>query len=119
MAKIVDLSVLQQEPLIFKIPNGDEFTIAGEISTSFVMKMNKMYQDMNQENMDNEDKIKMMKQIIIEILKLDKENGKKVNMAYIDKNLDDMRYIDIIINNMMEHITEIQNDENLNSPKSK
>lgn len=118
MAKIIDLSVIQQEPLIFKVPNGDEFIVPGEVSTGFVMKMNKMYEDMHKEDIDDMDKLKMMKQIVIEILKLDKNNEITVNMKYIDENLDDIRYLQAIIEAMSKHITEIQSDENLNSPKS-
>lgn len=122
MAKIIDLGVIQQEPLVFQMPpksEVDKFTIPGEVSTSFVMKLNKMYQDMNKEDMDDVDKLKIMKQIVIEILKQDKDNADKVNVKFIDKNLDDVRYLQAIIEGMTGHMSEIQSDENLNSPQSK
>lgn len=119
MAKIIDLSVIQQEPLIFKIPNGDEFTIPGEVSTNFVTKIFKLYNDMNKQNIDDMQMIKIMKEIVVEILKLDKENREKVNIKYIDEHLDDVRYLKLIVESMMKHITEIQQNENLNSPQSK
>lgn len=119
MAKIVDLSVLAQEPLQIKMPHCDDvFTIPGEVSTNFVFNLYKMYEDMNNKDIDEIEKIKIVKKIVIEILKLDKENAKKINMKYIDDNLDSITYLNTIIQAMMEHITEIQEDENLNSPKS-
>ncbi len=69
MAKIVDLSVIQQEPLIFKMPPDceteiKEFTVPGEISTQFVFKLYKLYEDMNsRKDIDDLERLEIMKQM--------------------------------------------------------
>ncbi len=122
MAKIIDLGTMIKEPLIFKMPHcEDEFTIPGEVSTQFVFRMSKMNEDLidPEKTPDDLAKIKTLQRMVIEILKLDKANADKVNMKYINENLDSMTYLRIITEAMTEHIMQINEDENLSSPQSK
>ena len=116
MAKIIDLSVLIQEPLVFTLPNKEEFTIPGEVNTDFVLKIYKQQADL--QNADGfEEQLNGLQNIVLSILQLDK--SKNINLKYIQENLCDIRFLKIIMEEMMKHINQIQNDENLNSPKSK
>ncbi|MGF7057185.1 hypothetical protein [Brassicibacter mesophilus] len=115
MANIIDLSVLVQEPLIFKMPKcEDVFEIPGEISTEFTIKMFKYSQDMEKLK-DEIEALDKLKQMVLDILSLDE--SKEIDMTYIDKNLKDLRYLKLIVSKMMEHIREISQDPNFNSPK--
>lgn len=109
MAKIIDLSVLQQEELIFKLPNGEEFTIPGEVNTDFVLKMYKQQEELQKAD-GFEAQLKGLQSIVVTILQLDK--SKTINLKYIQENLTDIRYLRVIMEKMMEHINEIQNDPN-------
>lgn len=116
MAKIIDLSVMVQEPLIFTLPNKEEFTIPGEVNTDFVLKIYKLQQDLGKA-LEFEEQLKGLQEIALLILQQDK--SKNINLKYVKDNLSDIRYLKIIMEKMMEHINEIQSNENLNSPKSK
>lgn len=117
MAKIIDLSILIQEPLQFKLPNGDEFTIPGEVNTDFVMRIYKLQGEL-QKATDFEEQLKGLQDIVLTILKLDLSK-KDINLKYVKDNLTDIRYLKIIMEEMMKHINTIQEDENLDSPESK
>ena len=109
MAKIIDLSVLIQEPLQFKIPNGDEFTIPGEVNTDFVLRIYKQQQDL-QNVKSFEEQLKGLQEIVLLILQQDK--SKDIDLKYVQDNLSDIRYLKIIMEEMMKHINEIQKDPN-------
>ncbi|MCK9443153.1 MAG: hypothetical protein M0Q14_01265 [Tissierellaceae bacterium] len=111
MAKIIDLSVLQQEELIFKMPPGsdDEFTIPGEVNTDFVLKIYKQQEELQKAD-GFEAQLKGLQSIVLTILQLDK--SKTINLKYIQENLTDIRYLRVIMEAMMKHINEIQNDPN-------
>lgn len=115
MAKIIDLSVLVQEPLIFKMPKCDDvFEIPGEISTDFTIKMFKYSQDMR--SMENDiEALDKLKEMVLDILSLDE--SKKIDIEYINENLKDIRYLKLIVSKMMEHIRNIAEDPNSNSLK--
>ncbi|MSU01410.1 hypothetical protein [Tissierella pigra] len=110
MAKIVDLSVLVQEPLIFTLPNKEEFRIPGEVNTDFVLKMYKQQEELQKAD-GFEAQLKGLQSIVLTILQLDK--SKNINLKYIQENLCDIRFLRVIMEEMMKHINEIQNDENL------
>lgn len=115
MSNIIDLSVLIQEPIIFKMPkNGDVFEIPGEIDTGFTIKMFKYSKDM-QNVTDDLQAVDKLKQMVLDILKLDE--SKEVGMEYIDKNLKDIRYLKLIVEKTMDHIRNISQDPNLESLK--
>ena len=116
MSKIIDLNVLVKDPLIFKDVQGDTYTIPGEISTRFVIKLSKYAQDIGR--LKNEEKaLEKMQQIVIDILSLDK--SKNIDIALINERFDDIRILKLIIQSMMEHVREIAADPNSNSPESK
>ncbi len=109
MSKIVDLSVLIKEPLIFKDIRGDEYKIEGSISTEFVIKLTKYAEDIRK--LRNEaDALGKMKELVIDILNMDKT--KKVDMDLINERFDDIRFLKIIIQEMMKHVQDIANDPN-------
>ena len=109
MAKIIDLSVLIQEPLVFTLPNKDEFTIPGEVNTQFVLEIYKK-QEQLQAMEGFEEKLKGLQEIVLSILNLDK--SKNIDIKYIQDNLSDIRYLKIIMEEMMKHINEIQENPN-------
>lgn len=109
MAKIIDLSVLIQEPLVFTLPNKDEFTIPGEVNTDFVLKIYKLQQDL-QNVKGFEEQLKGLQKIVLLILQQDK--SKDIDLKYVQDNLSDIRYLKIIMEEMMKHINEIQSDPN-------
>lgn len=109
MAKIIDLSVLVQEPLVFTLPNKEEFTIPGEVNTDFVLRIYKQQEELR--NVKGfEEQLKGLQRIVLTILQLDK--SKDIDFKYIQENLTDVRYLRIIMEEMMKHINEIQNDPN-------
>lgn len=109
MAKIIDLSVLVQEPLVFTLPNKEEFTIPGEVNTDFVLRIYKQQEELR--NVEGfEEQLKGLQSIVLTILQLDK--SKNIDLKYIQDNLTDVRYLRIIMEEMMKHINEIQNDPN-------
>jgi len=116
MSKIIDLSTLVKEPLIFKDTKGDTYTIPGEISTYFVIKLSKYAEDIKALK-DNEKAFEKMQQIVTDILNLDK--SKNITLEFVKERFDDVRFLKIIIQSMMEHVKEIASDPNSNSPESK
>lgn len=117
MSKIIDLSVLHQEPLEIKIPNGDVFKIPGEISTKFTIRLMKYQQDV-QKLKNDEKAFELMQELVVDILNLDKSK-EDIDVEYIRENLDDVRYLKLIIEGMMKHMKEISEDPNYNSLESK
>lgn len=117
MAKIIDLRVLQPDPLTIEIPNGDVFTIPGTISLGFLIKLEKYQEDL--QNGKAVDKLRLMQNMLIEVFRLDKENQEKVDVKYIeDNNLDSTIFMEAIMEGVSNHIMNISKDENLKSPKS-
>lgn len=115
MAKIIDLSIFEQEPLIFKTKKGDKFEIPGELSTKFVIKLSKFKEKIDKVK-DEEESFELLQQTVVDILNLDK--SKNVDLAYVQDNFDDVRVLKHIFQCTMEHIQEIAQDPNLNSPES-
>lgn len=109
MAKIIDLSVLVQEPLIFTLTNKEEFTIPGEVNTDFVLKIYKQQEELGKAD-GFEAQLKGLQSIVLTILQLDK--SKNINLKYIQENLSDIRFLKVIMEEMMKHINEVQNDPN-------
>lgn len=109
MSKIIDLSILEKEPLIFKGTNGDVFTIPGNISTKFTIKLSHYHQEIGNIQGD-EQALNKMKAIVVDILNLDK--SKNIDITYVEENFDDVRILSLIISEMNKHIYEIANDPN-------
>ena len=115
MGKIIDLSILEKEPLIFKGLDGEKYTIPGNISTKFTIKLTH-YQQQMQKIKKDEEALEKIKELVVDILNLDK--SKNVDMEYLDKHFDDIRVLKLIIQKMIEHIQEITADPNSNSLES-
>lgn len=109
MAKIIDLSLLVQEALEFTLPNKETFTIPGEVNTDFVLKIYKQQEELQKAD-GFEAQLKGLQNIVKTILELDK--SKTINLKYVQDNLSDIRYLKIIMEEMMKHINEIQKDPN-------
>lgn len=110
MSNIVDLSLFEKETLPFKLPNGEIFTVPGEVSTKFVIKMSSYYKKLEGIE-DYEKALEMMQDIVKDILNLDKSR-EDIDIDYVKDNLDSVGYLKAIIDNMMKHIQEISNDPN-------
>ncbi|MBZ4664468.1 MAG: hypothetical protein JG776_2186 [Caloramator sp.] len=115
MSKIIDLSVLVKDPLIFKDTQGESYTIPGEISTQFVIKLSKYAADI-QKIKDEAVALEKMQQIVTDILSLDK--SKNITIDFVKERFDDIRFLKIIISEMMKHVKEIAEDPNSNSLES-
>ena len=118
MSNYIDLSLFTREDLVFGVPKEggeiEDFNIPGAISTGFVLKMSKYKQDMEKINSD-EIAIVKMKEIVRDILNLDKT--KDVDVEYIERYLDNVKLLGLIFEKTMEHIQDVAEDENLNSPQ--
>ena len=116
MSKIIDLSILVKDPLIFKDTKGDIYTIPGEISTKFVIKLSKYAQDIHVLK-DEEKAFEKMQEIVVDILSLDKT--KEITLDFVKERFDDIRFLKVIVQELMNHVKEVANDPNFNSPESK
>lgn len=114
--KIIDLGLLVKEPLIFKDVQGDLYTIPGNISTKLYIKLTKLCEDIKTIKGEEEGFTKLQ-EIVVEILSLDK--SKTIDVEFVKDRFDDLRYLQVIVNEMMKHISEITTDPNSNSPDSK
>jgi len=108
--KIIDLGLLVQEPLIFKDTTGELYTIPGEVSTKLYIKLTKLCEDIKKIT-DEEEGFTKLQEIVTEILSLDK--SKKIDIDYVKERFDDLRFLQVIVNEMMKHISEISNSPDL------
>lgn len=109
MSKIIDLSLLVREPLIFKDIKGEEYVIPGEIDLDFMLKLNAYQQKIKNVN-NEEDSINLGRQMMIDILSLDK--SKHITIDLIKERFNDIRHMRIIIEQTMLFINEIVKDPN-------
>lgn len=117
MSNFVDLSVLVREPLTIKgAPDGETYVIPGNIPTEFVLTLQKKYNDIHTKDYEIEDEVRILKELIVDILNLDRT--KKINIDYVNQYLDDVLILGKILQATMNHIKRIEEDENLSSPKS-
>ncbi|OCZ52191.1 hypothetical protein [Dehalobacter sp. TeCB1] len=113
MSKIIDLSVLVHEPLIFRDTTGEEYVIPGEVDLGFVIKLT-AYQEQVAKIKNETEAIKKAQELIVDILNLDQ--SKKITLDFVKERFNDIRYIKLIIESMMSFINEIVNDPNSDSP---
>ncbi len=120
MSNILDLSVIEPDPFIIKLKNGDEFVIPGSVSLSIVLEFENNHKKITEnKNKDNKRDYEFMKNSIMKILKLDKANADKITDEYLtDNNLDSINYMTAIIDGFVNHVTKIASDENLESPQN-
>lgn len=113
MNKIVDLSVLVRESLIFRDATGEEYTIPGEVDLNFVIKLNAYFEQV--EKIKNEAAaIIKAQELVVDILNLDKT--KNITLDFVKERFNDVRLIRAIIENMINFINEIASDPNSDSP---
>ncbi|MEA4926303.1 MAG: hypothetical protein VB084_13455 [Syntrophomonadaceae bacterium] len=110
MSKIIDLSLLHREPLIFRDIKGDEYVIPGNLDLDFVLKLTAYRQNVEKVKSE-EESINLGRQMMIDILSLDK--SKEITMNLIKERFNDIRYMKIIIEHTMRFIDEIVKDPNL------
>ncbi len=115
MSKIIDLSLLVREPLIFKDIKGEEYVIPGEIDLDFMLKLN-AYQQKIKKVEKEEDSITLGRQMMMDILSLDK--SKNITMDLVKERFNDVRHMKIIIEQTMLFINDIVKDPNFNSLES-
>ncbi|EHQ90167.1 hypothetical protein [Desulfosporosinus youngiae] len=109
MAKIIDLSVLVRDPLIFRDIKGEEYVIPGEVDLDFMLKIN-AYQERIKKVTKEEDSINLGRQMMIDILALDK--SKDITMDLIKERFNDIRHMKIIIEQTILFIRDIVKDPN-------
>lgn len=112
MSKIIDLSLLYREPLIFRDIKGDEYIIPGDLDLDFMLKLT-AYRQKVEKVKSEEESINLGKQLVIDILSLDK--SKDITMDLIKERFNDFRHMRVIIEQTMRFIDEIVKDPNLNT----
>lgn len=115
MSKIVDLSLLVREPLIFRDIKGEEYIIPGEIDLDFILKLT-AYQQKIKKIKKEDESIDLGRRMMIDILSLDK--SKNITMELIKERFNDIRHMKIIIEQTILFINEIAKDPNFNSLES-
>lgn len=115
MSKIIDLGVLVKEPLVFKRTDEEKYTIPGEISTQFVIRLSH-YSQQIKEIKDEAEALEKMQALCVDILNLDKT--KSVTLDYLKEHFDNIQMLKVIISETMKHVQGIANDPNSNSPGS-
>lgn len=115
MAKIIDLNVLQKEPLVFNGLDGKDYTIPGNISTNFAIKL-ASYQEQVENIKSEEEAYQKIKELVVDIFNLD--SSKNIDIAYLDEHFDDVRVLKLIVESMMNHVKEIAQDPNFKTPGS-
>ena len=117
MANIIDLRVYKKEPLTIESMTGETYTIDGNFSTDFYIYLMSAYEKSQAlKNKDYKASIALMKDIALEILKLDK--GKKPTMATIDEQFNDFRALMALVKGVMDYAGNEANDPLSESPKS-
>jgi len=114
---IIDLSVLKKEDLTVKSLKGTEFNIPGNFSTEFYLNLYDVYTRVNKvKATDYKASIKLLKEIALEIIKLD--TSKEVSMGTINEEFNDFGVLQMLLVETMKHANEITNDPNSKSPTS-
>lgn len=115
MANIIDLSVFKKEPLTIESMTGETYTIDGNFSTDFYIYLMSAY-DKSQalKEKDYKASVALMKEIALEIIKLDK--SKKPTMATIDEQFNDFRALMALVKGVMEYAGK-EADSPLSEPR--
>lgn len=127
-----DLNTFLRKPLVVKGLNnidkdgkeveGDKFTIPGQITVKFTMKLSEYVQKQDSiakgETQTTDDEvINDTKNMVLEILNLDKQH--KYTLKNVDENFDDLIVMQALIKAVINYVYEIDTDPNSNSPESK
>ena len=115
---IIDLSVFKKEDLVIKSLTGEAYRIPGNFSTEFYINLYDAYNKVQKlTKKDFSQAVKAMKDIALEIIKLDK--SKNPTIETIEEQFDDMTVLQLLIGEMMKYADEVTNDPNSQSPTSK
>lgn len=115
MTKFIDLNTMVGESLEIMGTDNQTYRIPGDIPTGFYFKFLNYHQELNKLK-NEEERIKFMKQICIDILNLDL--NKNVDMEYFNKYFDNMVIMMALVDILTEHFKKILSDPNSNGPKS-
>ncbi|WP_176557825.1 hypothetical protein [Sporolactobacillus terrae] len=110
-----DMSYLENEPLEFKNLYGNDYTIPGDISVEFMLKLSKLDKKREQAK-DQEKQIEVMVDFVAEILNLDE--SQEISVEEIRQKFN-FKAMQIIISEWTKHIQKLQSDPNSESPSSK
>lgn len=118
MANIIDLSVFKKEPLTIESMTGETYTIDGNFSTDFYIYLMSAYEKTQAlKETDYEASVALMKEIALEILKLDK--SKNPTMVTIDEQFNDFCALMALVKGVMDYAGDVANSPLSVSPKSK
>lgn len=118
MANVIDLRVYKKEPLTIESMTGETYTIDGNFSTEFYIYLMSAYEKTQAlKEKDYKASVALMKEIALEILKLDK--NKKPTMATIDEQFNDFRALMALVKGVMDYAGDVASDPLPESPKSK
>lgn len=115
MSKIIDLSLLVREPLIFRDATGEEYIIPGEVDLGFVIKLS-AYQEKIKNLKTDFEALAKVQELVVDILSMDK--SKTVDINFVKERFSDIRVLKAIIENTIVFVHEIASDPNLNSLES-
>lgn len=118
MGKYLDLGVFKTEDIKINAEayDGREYSIPTDFSVEFIMRFEEIFQGLDGEN--RKDLSKRAKDMIVEILNLDPNLEKKIDVKYVDKYFKSGLVQFSIMKIVADAIQEMKLDENFNSPHS-
>lgn len=118
--KIVDLSLLKKEDFVIKTMTGEEYHIDGNFSTEFFLTLYDAYEKVQAtiKSKDIRAATELMKDIVVEILKLD-PNKEVTRDTLKEQKIDSFEILQYILTATMQQANEVANDPNSESLTSK
>lgn len=112
---IIDLSLLQKDNFKIKAMTGEEYVIDGNFSTDFYLTLYDAYQKVqNKKKDDIHEATQLLKEIVLEILKLD--STKEVTMETLkQQKFDSFEVLQAVLAGTMEQANKVTSDPNSKS----
>lgn len=117
---VIDLSLLKRDNFTIKAITGEEYIIDGNFTTEFYLTLYDAYQKV--QNTLKKDDIhaatKLLKEIVLEILKLDET--KEITMETLkQQKFDSFEVLQHVLSATMQQANKVTSDPNSKSPTSK
>ena len=120
MANLIDLSIYRKDPIVIKSLTGEEYTIDGNFSTDFYINLWAMYDKMQSLKSDDyTTSITLVKQMALEIIKLDTTKDPAPTMDTINEQFNDVKALTALVQGVMAAANEAVENPTSKSPKSK
>lgn len=115
---IIDLSLFKKEDFVIKAITGEEYHIDGNFNTDFYLALYDSYQKVQKVmKKDIHAATAVLKEIVLEILKLDKT--KTVTPETLkEQKFDSFEVLQYVVTEAMKQANKIVNDPSLESPTS-